>query len=132
MIIDTQQGMPNSQFVAILTAAYLPLFALMGWMLCGKQLRRWWRRRSLNIPKEEENVRTITGPLWDISWVKVSEATEKRPEEVSSTVLGNDLPEAIQVLKAKFGDEFNERNVRRASKQSYTNVIVGIPEGAAK
>jgi hypothetical protein len=31
------------------------------------------------------------------------------------------------VLKAKYGDEFDERNVRRASKQDYFNVIVGIP-----
>ena len=58
----------------------------------------------------------------------VSEAMEKHPESHDSAVLGHDLPEAMQVLKAKYADEFNEKNVRRASKQIYTNVIVGIPE----
>ena len=63
-------------------------------------------------------MRTITGPLWDIAWIKVSEIAEKRPEDQRSTVLGNTLPEAMQVLKAKYGDEFDEKNVRSASKQS--------------
>jgi hypothetical protein len=126
-VIDTQDAISNSKLAAILTATYLPLFAFMGWMLWGKQIRRWWRRRNLNIPDEEKNVRTISGPLWDISWIKVSEASEKHPNTQDSTVLGHDLPEAMQVLRAKYGDEFDERNVRRASKQSYTNVIVGIP-----
>ena len=40
--------------------------------------------------------------------------------------MGHNLPEAMQVLKAKYGDEFNEKNMRRASKQSYTKEIVGI------
>jgi hypothetical protein len=119
--------MPNAEFATIMTAVYVPLLALMLWGLGGKQVRRWWRRRKLNIPAKEDNVRTISGPLWDISWIKVSEATEKYPENQNSTVLGHDLPEAIQVLKAKYGDEFDERNVRRASKQDYFNVIVGIP-----
>jgi hypothetical protein len=50
----------------------------------------------------------------------------------SSTVLGDDLPQVVQVLKAKFADEFEEKNVRRASKQSYTKVIVGISENEGK
>jgi hypothetical protein len=102
--------------------------ASMVWITKGREIRRWWRRRKLNIPSEENDVKTISGPLWDISWVRVSEATEKHPDTQDSTVLGHDLPEAMQVLKTKFGDEFDEKNVRRASKQSYTNVIVGIPE----
>ncbi len=69
------------------------------WAFAGKQLRRWWRRKKLHIP-EEENVRTISGPLWCINWIRVSESTEKHPENQNSTVLGNDLPEALQVLKA--------------------------------
>lgn len=73
------------------------------------------------------NVRTNSGPLWDISWIKVSEATEKHPSNQASTVLGHDLPEAIKVLKAICGDWFDEKNVRRASKQGHSNVIVGIP-----
>jgi hypothetical protein len=62
--------MPNAEFAAIMTAVYVPLVALMLWGLGGKQLRRWWRRRKLNIPDKGENVRTISGPLWDISWIK--------------------------------------------------------------
>lgn len=120
--------MPNSEFVAIMIGVYVPLVVFMVWTLVGKQLRRWWRRRRLNIPDQEENVRTISGPLWDISWIKVSEAKEKHPEDQRSTVLGHNLPEAMQVLKAKYGDEFDEKNVRSADKRSYTNVIVGIPE----
>jgi hypothetical protein len=82
----------------------------------------------MNIPEREDKVRTITGPLWEVGWVKVSENGEKHPEEQRSTVLGNDLPEVLQVLRAKFGDEFQEKNIRRASKQNYFDVIVGIPE----
>jgi hypothetical protein len=126
--MNTKDAMPNAEFAAIMTAVYVPLLVLMLWALGGKRLRRWWRRRKLNITDKGENLRTISGPLWDISWIKVSEATEKYPEAQDSTVLGHDLPEAIQVLKAKYGDEFDEKNVRRATKQSYTNVIVGIPE----
>jgi hypothetical protein len=127
-VIDTQNTMSNSAFTLLLSAVYVPLIVYMVWGTFGKQLRRWWRRRKLNIPDEEKNVRTIIGPLWEVGWVKVSETGEKYPEEQRSTVLGNDLPQVVQVLKAKFGDEFEEKNVRRASKQSYTNVIVGIPE----
>jgi hypothetical protein len=122
--------MPNAEFVVIMTAVYVPIFALMLWPVGGKQLRRWWRRRKLNITEQGENVRTISGPLWDISWIKVSEIAEKYPGAQNSTVIGQDLPEAIQVLKARYGDEFDERNVRRATKQSYTDVIVGIPEAS--
>jgi hypothetical protein len=43
-------------------------------------------------------------------------------------VLGNTLGEVMRVLKAKYGDEFTEQNVRSADKRSYSNVIVGIPE----
>jgi hypothetical protein len=126
-VIDTQGAMPNSEFAAIMTAVYLPLIVFMVWAFGGKQLRRWWRRRKLNIPDEEENVRTISGPLWEVGWIKVSEVGERYPEEQRSTVLGNDLPQVVGVLKAKFGDEFEEKNIRRASKQSYFDVIVGIP-----
>lgn len=70
---------------------------------------------------------TINGPLWEVGWIKVSEVGEKYPQEQRSTVLGNDLPQVVQVLKAKFGDEFEEKNIRRASIQSYFDVIVGIP-----
>jgi hypothetical protein len=110
-----------------MTAVYVPVIVLMVWMFGGKQLRRWWRRRKLNIPEKEENVTTINGPLWEVGWIKVSEVGEKYPQEQRSTVLGNDLPQVVQVLKAKFGDEFEEKNIRRASIQSYFDVIVGIP-----
>ena len=73
-------------------------------------------------------MKTISGPTWDVKWVKVSELTEKRPDEQRSTVLGNTLPEVMQVLKARYGDEFDERNVRGTEKRDYSNVIVGIPE----
>lgn len=111
-----------------MSAIYLPFFALMMWLSFGKQIRRWWRRRKLNIPDEENNVKTISGPTWDVSWVRVSEDKEKHPDEQRSTVLGHSLPEVMQVLKAKYGDEFDEQNVRSADKRSYSNVIVGIPE----
>jgi hypothetical protein len=123
-----QETMTNSEYTAIIIVVYVPLIVFMGWVYGGKQLRCWWWRRKLNIPDEEGNVRTISGPLWDISWIKVSEAKEKHPEDQRSTVLGHNLPEALQVLKAKYGDEFDEKNVRSADKRSYTNVIVGIPE----
>jgi hypothetical protein len=127
-VIVTRGAMSNSEFAAIMTAVYAPVVVFMVWVFSGKQLRRWWLRRKLNIPNEEEHVRTISGPLWDIIWVKVSEATEKHPQNQNSTVMGHDLPEAMQVLKAKYGDEFDEKNVRHASKQDFFNVIVGIPE----
>jgi hypothetical protein len=126
-VIGTQDSISNFKFAAILTAVYVPFVVFLAWMLGGKQLRRWGRRRKLNIPESEENVRTINGPLWEVVWIKVSEIGEKYPEEQRSTVLGNDLPQVVQVLKAKFGDEFEEKNIRRASKQSYFDVIVGIP-----
>ena len=44
---------------------------------------------------------------------------EKHLAEQSSRVLGNDLPQVVQVLKARYGEEFAEKNIRRASKQSY-------------
>jgi hypothetical protein len=118
----------NSTFSFVMIAAYLPLIAIMLWLPFGKHIRRWWRRRRLSIPNEENGVKTITGPTWEVTWVKVSEATEKRPEDQRSTVLGNTLAEVMQVLKTKFGDEFDEKNVRSADKRSYSNVIVGIPE----
>jgi hypothetical protein len=126
-VIGTQDATSNSKFAAILTAVYVPFVVCLAWMLGGKQLRRWWRRRKLNIPEREENVRTINGPLREVGWIKVSEVGEKYPEEQRSTVLGNDLPQVVRVLKAKFGDDFEEKNFRRASKQSYSDVIVGIP-----
>jgi hypothetical protein len=125
-VIDPNAPISNSTFAFTMSAFYVPLIAFMVWLYFGKYIRRWWRRRKLTIPSEEENVRTITGPLWDIRWVKVSEAIEKRPDTQESTVLGNTLPEVSEVLKAKFGDEFDEKNIRSASKQSYTNVLVGI------
>jgi hypothetical protein len=127
-VIDTQGTISNSAFSFLMSALYLPLFALMVWLYFGKQIRRWWRRRKLNIPNEEKDVKTISGPTWDVTWVKVSEAKEKHPDEQRSTVLGHGLREVIQVLKAKYGDEFDEQNVRSADKRSYSNVIVGIPE----
>ena len=127
-MIDTQDTMSNFGFSLMMSALYLPLLALMVWSAFGKQIRRWWRRRKLNIPNEENGVKTISGPTWDVTWVKVSEAKEKHPDEQRSTVLGHSLPEVIQVLKARYGDEFNEQNVRSADKRSYSTVIVGIPE----
>jgi hypothetical protein len=91
-VIDTPAAMPNSEFAAIMSAVYVPLIVFMVWVFSGKQLRRWWRRRKLNIPAREENVRTINGPLWEVGWIKASEVGEKYPEEQRSTVLGDDLP----------------------------------------
>jgi hypothetical protein len=127
-VIDTQDTMTGSQFALDTFTIVLPAVAFLVWIYSGRELRRWWRRRNLNIPNEEENVRTITGPLWEVTWIKVSEITEKRPDDQRSTVLGNTLPEVMQVLKAKYGDEFDEKNVRSADKRSYSNVIVGIPD----
>jgi hypothetical protein len=61
--------MPNWEYALIMAGIY---GSVMLWVLQGKQLRRWWRRRNLNIPDEEGNVRTIIGPLREITWVKVS------------------------------------------------------------
>lgn len=94
----------------------------------GRYIRRWWRRRKLNIPDEENDVKTITGPTWDVKWVKVSELGKKYPDEQRSTVIGSTLPEVMQVLKAKYGDEFDEKNVRSTDFRSYMVVIAGIPE----
>jgi hypothetical protein len=120
--------MPNFEFALVMITIFLPYLAFMVWITHGKQIRRWWRRRKLDIPNKERDVKTISGPTWDITWVKVSEANEKRPDEERSTVLGHSLREVMLVLKAKYGDEFDEQNVRSADKRSYTNVIVGIPE----
>lgn len=111
-----------------MSTVFVPYIALMVWITFGKQIRRWWRRRKLNIPEKEKDVKTISGPTWDITWVKVSEAKETRPDEQRSTVLGHSLPEVMRVLKSKYGDEFDEQNVRSADKRSYSNVIAGIPE----
>jgi hypothetical protein len=127
-VIDPNAPVSNSTFTWTMLAIYIPFIAFMVWVPFGKHIRRWWRRRKLIIPNEENGVKTISGPTWDITWVKVSEAIEKRPEEQRSTVLGNTLAEVMLVLKARYGDEFSEQNVRSASKQSYSNVIVGIPE----
>lgn len=127
-MIDTQNTMSTSAFTLIMSAVYLPLFAFMLWIVRGKQIRRWWRRRKLNIPDEENEVKTVTGPTWDIKWVKVSEAKEKHPDEQRSTVMGHSLREVMQVLRAKYGDEFDEKNVRSADFRSYSIVIAGIPE----
>jgi hypothetical protein len=124
--------MTDARFALFALAIYLPLILLMLWLAFGKQIRRWWRKRKLNIPNEEENVRTISGPLWEVSWIKVSEAAEKHPERQDSTVLAHELAEAMLVLKAKYGDEFDEKNVHRANKQSYSNVIVGIPDESSQ
>jgi len=43
-------------------------------------------------------------------------------------VIGHSLVEVMQVLKAKYGDEFDEKNVRSADFRSYSVVIAGIPE----
>jgi len=77
-VIDTQSGIPNSEFAAIMTAISAPLIALMVWAFAGKQLRRWWRRKKLHIPNEEENVRTISGPLWDINFVVGGSSARRR------------------------------------------------------
>jgi len=70
-VIDTENTISTSTFTLIMSAVYLPLFAFMLWIVRGKQIRRWWRRRKLNIPNEEKDVKTITGPTWDVKWVKV-------------------------------------------------------------
>ena len=127
-MIDAQDTITTPQIVLPQVAIYSVFIAAMVWLYRGKNIRRWWRRRKLNTPNEETNVKTISGPTWVVVWVKVSEAPEKRPDEQRSTVLGNTLPEVIAVLKAKFGDEFDERNVRSADKRDYIEVIVGIPE----
>lgn len=131
ILIDTQETMTTTQLVLITS---IPL-AMCGafvvftiWMIRGKEIRCWWRRRKLTIPKEENGVRTISGPTWNVKWIKVSEMKEKRPDEVSTTVLGRDLPEVIAVLKARYGDEFEEINIRSADKHSYSEVLVGLPE----
>jgi hypothetical protein len=125
--MDTQNTISNSTFTWTMLAIYIPFIAFMVWVPFGKRIRRWWRRRKLSIPNEENGVKTISGPTWEVTWVKVSEAPEKRPDEVRTTVLGHSLPEVMQVLKARYGDEFDEQNVRSADKRSYTNVLVGIP-----
>lgn len=126
-MIGTQDSISDLKFAAILTTVYVSFVFFLAWMLGGKQLRRWWRRRKLNIPEREENVRTINRPLREVGWIKVSEVGEKYPEEQRSMVLGNDPPQVVRVLKAKCGDEFEEKNIQRASRQSYFDVIVGIP-----
>jgi hypothetical protein len=129
-VIGTQDTVSTTSATIIMCTVYAS-FALFIVLMFGggKRLRRWWRQRKLNIPSEAEaNVKTISGPTWDVKWVKVSELTEKRPDEQRSTVLGNTLPEVMQVLKARYGDEFDERNVRGTEKRDYSNVIVGIPE----
>lgn len=128
LLIDTQNTITTSEIVLFQLVFYVPLIALMVWIMGGKHIRRWWRRRRLNIPDEETDVKTISGPTWEITWVKVSERPERHPDDMRTTVLGNTLPEVFAVLRAKYGDEFDEKNVRSTSKQSYTNVLVGIPE----
>ena len=130
ILLDTQDTVTSYQFTIIMCAVYGAAIVFMVLMFGGgKKLRRWWRRRKLHIPSEAEaNVKTITGPTWEVKWIKTSEANEKRPDEQRSTVLGNSLSEVIAVLKAKYGDEFAEQNVRGTEKRDYSNVIVGIPE----
>ena len=70
--MDPHGATTNSEFAAIMAAVYGPVIVSIVWFYSRKQLRRWWVRRKLNIPDEEENVRTIGGPLWDISWIRVS------------------------------------------------------------
>ena len=76
-MIDAQDVMPNSEFALIMSAIYVPTIVLMVWVFGGKQLRHWWRRRKLHIPKREENLRTINGPLWEVGWIKVSDVGGK-------------------------------------------------------
>ena len=131
LLLDTQEIMSDSKFALIMLAIYVPIFAVMaflGWLAFGKHIRCWWRRRKLKIPSEENGVKTISGPTWEITWVKTSEAKENRPDEVRSVVMGNTLPEVFAVLRARYGDEFDEQNVRSTSKQSYSNILVGLPE----
>jgi hypothetical protein len=129
-VIDTQDTITATSVTVIMGTIYACVIVFMVLMFGGgKALRRWWRRRKLHIPNEAEaSVKTISGPTWDIRWVKTSEAKEKRPDEQRSTVLGCNLSEVFAVLKARYGDEFDEKNVRGTEKRDYSNVIVGIPE----
>jgi len=116
--------------VSINGAMFVLFIVAMILIIKHKEIRRWWRKRKLklNVPGEDD-VRTITGPTWRIEWTKVSQIGEKYPDRMSTTVLGNTLPEVFQVLKAKFGDEFEEANVRGTSFGSeYSTVLVGIPD----
>ena len=85
-MVNTPRAMPNSEFAAILTAVYVPVIALMVCIYGGKQLRRWWRKQKLNIPDEEENVRTISGPLWD-KWTYTRTGFRRRSPIRSSQAL---------------------------------------------
>ena len=129
-MIDTQTQeatITATQIMLWQVSLYVIFFAVIIWSLRGKEIRRWFRRHKLSIPKEKD-VRTINGPTWDVTWVKVSEAPEKHPDVQRTTVLGNTLPEVIETLKAKFGDEFDEKNLRSTTKQTYSDVLVGIPD----
>jgi len=127
-VIDTQSTeVATTTITVFMGVFYAAVIAFLMWLLLGKRIRRWWRRRKLNIPGEDD-VRTISGPTWSVKWVKVSQIKEKRPDEENTTVLGETQRDVFEALKAKYGDEFDERNIISTEKRPYLTVLVGIPD----
>jgi len=133
-VIDKQDVMTSAQFWTLSGSMWAIcgfFIAFAFWIVKGKDVHRWWRRRKLNIPSEAEaNMKTISGPTWEVKWIRTSEAKESRPDEQRTTVLGHTLAEVLATLRARYGDEFNESNIRGTEKRSlYGDVLVGIPDG---